>query len=132
MKKFKIENFKWAIAGRSESKLKELLNSISNELGWFNFLLKVKIINNFIGTDLKNIETLVVSTENEKSIFEMCSKAKLIINCVGPVSVLIVFRNYSFSTIFILKSIVFMVKLWLRNVLKQVLIILMCLVNQSI
>jgi short subunit dehydrogenase-like uncharacterized protein len=32
-KKFKAENFKWAIAGRSETKLKDLLNSISSEIG---------------------------------------------------------------------------------------------------
>ena len=35
---FQIEKFTWAIAGRSQSKLKQLLNSISDETG---FLIKL-------------------------------------------------------------------------------------------
>jgi short subunit dehydrogenase-like uncharacterized protein len=34
-KAYKSENFTWAVAGRSKSKLSELLNEIKNELGKF-------------------------------------------------------------------------------------------------
>ena len=68
-KKFKIENFKWGVAARTETKLKNLLNSLSTELG----------------TDLKGVENIIVDINNPESVADMCKRAKLVINCVGPV-----------------------------------------------
>jgi short subunit dehydrogenase-like uncharacterized protein len=64
---FLYENFTWAVAGRSKSKLTELLDSIDSDLN-------------------KKVETIIVDVDNSQSIQNMCQRAKIIINCVGPVS----------------------------------------------
>jgi short subunit dehydrogenase-like uncharacterized protein len=61
------EDFTWAIAGRSQSKLESVLASICSE-----------------GSG--KVETLVVDVSDEQSILNMCQKARIVINCVGPVS----------------------------------------------
>jgi short subunit dehydrogenase-like uncharacterized protein len=64
---FLNENFTWAIAGRSQVKLNSLLTSIDQDLSGM-------------------VDTLIVDVNDRQSILEMCQKAKIIINCVGPVS----------------------------------------------
>ena len=41
---------------------------------------------------MRAIETIIVDINKPESIAEMCSKAKLIINCVGPVRVVLRFQ----------------------------------------
>lgn len=38
------------------------------------------------GKDLSDLPTIIADVSNEKSLEEMCSQAKVILNCVGPVS----------------------------------------------
>jgi short subunit dehydrogenase-like uncharacterized protein len=61
------EKFTWAIAGRSQNKLNLLLTSISPEL-------------------VGKVETLVVDINDAESIYLMCQKTRIVVNCVGPVS----------------------------------------------
>jgi short subunit dehydrogenase-like uncharacterized protein len=63
---FLNENFTWAVAGRSISKLAELLDSIDSNL-------------------YKKVETIIADVNDPQSIQNMCQRAKIIINCVGPV-----------------------------------------------
>lgn len=61
-------NLKWAIAGRSRPKLLAVLQEISS----------------VTGKDLKNIPIIIADVDDPKSLAEMCQKAKLILNIVGP------------------------------------------------
>lgn len=38
------------------------------------------------GKDLSDLATIIADVSDEKSLQEMCSQAKVILNCVGPVS----------------------------------------------
>ncbi|CAB3397735.1 unnamed protein product [Caenorhabditis bovis] len=64
----KYEGVSFAIAGRSEKKLKEVLDSISEKTG----------------KDIRNTPIIVADSANEDSLAEMARKAKVIINAVGP------------------------------------------------
>lgn len=58
----------WAVAGRSMKKLQNVLATASKETG----------------KDLSDLPTIIADVSNEKSLEEMCSQAKVILNCVGP------------------------------------------------
>lgn len=58
----------WAVAGRSETKLKQSLAEAAR----------------FMQKDLSAIEIIVADTSDEASILAMCKRAKCIVNCVGP------------------------------------------------
>ena len=47
-KAYKCENFTWAVAGRSKSKLSELLSEIKNEIGKFESNLNQYLISFFV------------------------------------------------------------------------------------
>uniref|UniRef100_A0A1B6DUC4 Saccharopine dehydrogenase NADP binding domain-containing protein n=1 Tax=Clastoptera arizonana TaxID=38151 RepID=A0A1B6DUC4_9HEMI len=64
----KIENLTWGVAGRSDSKLQALLKSISNETG----------------ESITNIPVLIADINNEASLLEMASRARIVLNCCGP------------------------------------------------
>jgi len=64
----KRSSFHWGVAGRSKDKLQTLISQLSKELK----------------KDLSHIELIQADVDNEQSILEMCEKAKVIINCVGP------------------------------------------------
>ncbi len=61
------EKFSWAIAGRSENKIKILKKSLVD-----------------YGSDVENIPVFLVDSFDEKSIDEMTSKCRLVITTVGP------------------------------------------------
>lgn len=69
---YKQENVTWGIAGRSKSKLTDTLKSVSTELS--------------INDDnlLDQVEIIEVDVNNQDSLRQMCERARLVINCVGP------------------------------------------------
>lgn len=62
------KGLKWAIAGRSSSKLKGVLSTASRNTG----------------KSLDNIPVIVADISDDASLNNMCQKAKVILNCVGP------------------------------------------------
>lgn len=61
-------NITWGVAGRSETKLKEVLEKIGSKLE----------------VDLTKTPKFTCNVEDEDSIFKMAQQAKVVINCVGP------------------------------------------------
>lgn len=61
-------NLQWGIAGRNETNLKELLRTLSNKTG----------------EDITNVPVIIADVSDEKSLNEMASKTKVIVNCCGP------------------------------------------------
>jgi short subunit dehydrogenase-like uncharacterized protein len=59
---------KWAVAGRSDDKLKKVLKDSSAR----------------VGHSLDHIPTIVCDVANEASLATMAKKAKVVLNCVGP------------------------------------------------
>lgn len=64
----KQHNVSFAIAGRSEVRLKKLLQNISQELG----------------KDLQNVSIITANSYDESALAAMANQAKVIINVVGP------------------------------------------------
>lgn len=64
----KYPEMTWGVAGRSQAKLKELMDEISKNSG----------------VDLTSVKIIVADVQDEKSLKEMCSQAKVIVNCCGP------------------------------------------------
>ena len=62
------QNLRWAVAGRSKEKLKNILQQTSDELG----------------KDYSGIDVIVADVKDGESLNAMCSQAKLVLNCVGP------------------------------------------------
>lgn len=64
----KRPGFTWGIAGRSEDKLKKVIQGLEKKCE----------------QDLSNVQVIVADIVDEKSLVEMAKQAKLIINAVGP------------------------------------------------
>uniref|UniRef100_A0A914QV62 Saccharopine dehydrogenase NADP binding domain-containing protein n=1 Tax=Panagrolaimus davidi TaxID=227884 RepID=A0A914QV62_9BILA len=64
------QDVKFAVAGRSEQKLKKVLKEVSESTGH----------------DLTDTPIIIADSSNENSLAEMAKKAKVIVNVVGPVS----------------------------------------------
>lgn len=60
----------WGVAGRTEKKIREVLDEVSKHVG--------KI--------LDGVEVIVADVSDEASILRMCQRGRIIINCVGPYS----------------------------------------------
>ncbi|KAB0795965.1 hypothetical protein PPYR_10026 [Photinus pyralis] len=60
---------KWGIAGRSEEKLKKVLDEYAQKLG---------------ADSLNSTPIIIADVEDELSILEMAKKAKMVLNCCGP------------------------------------------------
>lgn len=60
--------FKWAVAGRSREKLEKVLQETKSELGY----------------DTQDVGIITANVSDEDSLNAMCSKAQIILNCVGP------------------------------------------------
>ncbi|CAF1243984.1 unnamed protein product, partial [Didymodactylos carnosus] len=71
------QNIKWGIAGRSISKLKQVLDEITK----------------ITGINLNSIETIAADINNVESLTKMCQKTDVLINCVGP------YRLYGYPVI---------------------------------
>lgn len=61
-------NLQWGIAGRNEANLKELLRTLSNKTG----------------EDITKVPVILADVTDEKSLNDMASKTKVIVNCCGP------------------------------------------------
>uniref|UniRef100_A0A8R1TZC8 Sacchrp_dh_NADP domain-containing protein n=1 Tax=Onchocerca volvulus TaxID=6282 RepID=A0A8R1TZC8_ONCVO len=62
------QNVSFAVAGRSEARLKKLLENTSKEMG----------------KDLQNIPIIIANSHDESTLAAMAKQAKVIINVVGP------------------------------------------------
>lgn len=60
--------FKWAVAGRSKDKLEKVLQETNSEIGY----------------DIQDVGIILADVEDEESLNGMCSRANIILNCVGP------------------------------------------------
>ncbi|XP_014359566.2 saccharopine dehydrogenase-like oxidoreductase [Papilio machaon] len=58
----------WGIAGRSQSKLNSVLEEASKKTG----------------EELSSIPVLIADVGDEESLFSMCQRAKVLVNCCGP------------------------------------------------
>ncbi|CAH0723486.1 unnamed protein product, partial [Brenthis ino] len=58
----------WGVAGRNQSKLEEMLKEISKKTD----------------EDLSSVKIIIADVQDEKSLKEMCSQAKVLVNCCGP------------------------------------------------
>lgn len=63
-----IPNFKWAVAGRKEKKLRQALEKATE----------------VTGHDLSNVGVVVADVSDDESLNAMSQKTKLVLNCVGP------------------------------------------------
>ncbi|GFW15550.1 saccharopine dehydrogenase-like oxidoreductase [Trichonephila clavipes] len=63
-------NLKWAVAGRNVEKLKESLTIVQEYLG--------------DALDISKTTMIEADVKNATSIADMCKRARLILNCVGP------------------------------------------------
>ncbi|XP_061393624.1 saccharopine dehydrogenase-like oxidoreductase [Musca vetustissima] len=63
-----FRDFKWGIAGRNESKLKDLLVKVGKRTQ----------------QDLSHIPIIVADVSDQKSIENMAKKCKIVLNCCGP------------------------------------------------
>ncbi|XP_049821225.1 saccharopine dehydrogenase-like oxidoreductase isoform X2 [Aethina tumida] len=61
-------NLTWGVAGRSESKLKDVLDEVGKE----------------IGQDLSKIPLVIADIHDDDSLKSMAEKTKCVINCCGP------------------------------------------------
>ncbi|CAH1790808.1 unnamed protein product [Owenia fusiformis] len=64
----KDSSLKWAIAGRSMEKLQQTLTTATK----------------ITGINLDDIPIIIADVKNQESLNEMCKKAKVVLNCVGP------------------------------------------------
>ncbi|XP_026759515.2 lipid droplet localized protein-like [Galleria mellonella] len=62
------DNLSWGVAGRSQQKLENVLADVSK----------------LTGKDLSHVRVIVADTGDHKSLREMCSQAKVLVNCCGP------------------------------------------------
>jgi short subunit dehydrogenase-like uncharacterized protein len=62
------QNYKWAVAGRSQSKLKKTLEEIATRSG----------------LSVADVPTIVADVANNESLVQMAKQAKVVLNCVGP------------------------------------------------
>jgi short subunit dehydrogenase-like uncharacterized protein len=58
----------WAVSGRSESKLQSVLGAATKETG----------------LDLTKIPLIICDINDDESVLQMASRARVVINCVGP------------------------------------------------
>lgn len=63
-----LRNLKWGVAGRSQTKLEGILKEMGKKAN----------------KDLSQIPIIIADVNDEKSLADMVSKAKIIVNCCGP------------------------------------------------
>ncbi|KAJ8942837.1 hypothetical protein NQ318_022852 [Aromia moschata] len=61
-------NLTWGVAGRSEEKLKQVLESVGKELE----------------ADFQKIPIVIVDIDDDESLQKMAERAKVVLNCCGP------------------------------------------------
>ncbi|XP_054281886.1 saccharopine dehydrogenase-like oxidoreductase [Macrosteles quadrilineatus] len=68
LKFVKDKNITWGVAGRSEDKLKQVLQEVSNKTG----------------EDLSTVPVIVADVKDPSTLSAMAARAKVVANCVGP------------------------------------------------
>lgn len=58
----------WGVAGRNRAKLQQSLAEVSK----------------WVGKNLDSVPIVIADVNDEQSIKDMCSKGRMIVNCVGP------------------------------------------------
>ncbi|XP_072265434.1 saccharopine dehydrogenase-like oxidoreductase [Pyxicephalus adspersus] len=66
---FKGQELRWAVAGRSRKKLEEVLQWAADRLA---------------KPQLKSIDIIICDVKDSSSLAEMCKKASVVLDCVGP------------------------------------------------
>ncbi|XP_073401226.1 saccharopine dehydrogenase-like oxidoreductase [Dendrobates tinctorius] len=66
---YRGQELRWAVAGRSKKKLEEVLSLAADKMG---------------KPQLKSIDILISDVADEASLAEMCKKASVVLDCVGP------------------------------------------------
>ena len=77
LKDKQLYHVKWAIAGRSLEKLQTVIDHVRATVG---------------APDVERVGVIVADVKDETSLHQMARQAKVLLNCVGPVS-LQVFRS---------------------------------------
>ena len=63
-----MQPFTWAVAGRSERKLQQVLNEATQ----------------FTGTDVRNTPKILADSTDDDSLFAMAHQSRVVLNCAGP------------------------------------------------
>jgi len=58
----------WGVAGRDEKKTREALKKVSS----------------YVGKNLDDVPVILADVKDEDSIYKMCKRGRIIVNCVGP------------------------------------------------
>ncbi|XP_077139291.1 saccharopine dehydrogenase-like oxidoreductase isoform X4 [Ranitomeya variabilis] len=66
---YRGQELRWAVAGRSKKKLEDVLSWAADRMG---------------KPQLKSIDILISDVSDEASLAEMCKKASVVLDCVGP------------------------------------------------
>ncbi|XP_075059631.1 saccharopine dehydrogenase-like oxidoreductase [Mixophyes fleayi] len=66
---FRGQELRWAIAGRSQKKLEEVLH---------------KAANNLARPQLKSVDIIICDINDPPALADMCKKASVVLDCVGP------------------------------------------------
>ncbi|KAM3931203.1 saccharopine dehydrogenase-like oxidoreductase [Leptodactylus fuscus] len=66
---YRGQELRWAVAGRSKKKLEEVLEWAAERMG---------------KPQLKSIDILICDINDDPSLAEMCKKASVVLDCVGP------------------------------------------------
>ncbi|XP_069625413.1 saccharopine dehydrogenase-like oxidoreductase [Ranitomeya imitator] len=66
---YRGQELRWAVAGRSKKKLEDVLSWAADRMG---------------KPQLKSIDILISDVGDEASLAEMCKKASVVLDCVGP------------------------------------------------
>ncbi|CAJ0952141.1 unnamed protein product [Ranitomeya imitator] len=70
---YRGQELRWAVAGRSKKKLEDVLSWAADRMG---------------KPQLKSIDILISDVSDEESLAEMCKKTSVVLDCVGPVSII--------------------------------------------
>ncbi|KAG9461027.1 hypothetical protein GDO78_018392, partial [Eleutherodactylus coqui] len=66
---YRGQPLRWAVAGRSQKKLEQVLSSAAEKLG---------------KPHLKSIDIVICDINDDDSLADMCKKASVVLDCVGP------------------------------------------------
>lgn len=93
------KDLKWAVAGRNESKIQGILKGIILILKMIPSLHNALYIYTlsyicstmmpfylFADLNIEDIDVVIADVNDEQSIFNMCSKSRVVLDIVGPVS----------------------------------------------
>jgi short subunit dehydrogenase-like uncharacterized protein len=73
----------WGIAGRSLEKLQSVIKEMELKLGqYLDASTRSEVI--LVGRKFDEVPMMVANTDDENSLINMASRARLVVNCTGP------------------------------------------------